>query len=171
MTRCDPGRPEALLVVHCGQRRFGVPVAAIRKVVAAPRPWPLPDAPAIVAGVVNLHGTPLVVLDPARRGAAASADMTLASRIVIISTQARPYGLLCDSVGTVLATAETQAQPLDALLPDSGLVAVLRGPDGGMIVLRDPESWLAGRDARMLDDALAHLAPTGLAPAMAEAPP
>lgn len=170
MTRCDPGQPEALLVVRCGQQRFGVPVAAIRKVVAAPRPWPLPDAPAIVAGLVDLHGTPLVVLDPARRGAAGREDMTLASRIVIITTRTRPYGLLCDSVGTVLAAAAAQVQPLETLLPGSGLVSVLRAADGEMILLRDPESWLTGRDARALDDALAHLPPTGVAAVTAEAP-
>ncbi len=166
MERQARGPAQALLVARCGQLKIGVPALAIRKVVAAPRTLSLPDMPAVVAGIIDLHGAPLIVLDLARRGAAAGGAITLDSRIAVLSVPGRSVGLLCDAVEGVRPIAPAEAQALSDFLPRAGYPAALPVGDGSMILLFDPEDWLSGSTAEAVDAALRQL------PAAApEAPP
>lgn len=135
-----------------------MPVAVIRKVVAAPLPWLLPGAPAAVAGVIDLHGTPLVVLDPARRGGAARDAVTLDSRIVILATAAPACGVLCDDIGAV-HRVPPDAASADRLPPAPDTGATIRTDDGTLRILGAPGTWLAPEESRALTTALARQQP------------
>lgn len=150
------GQP-AVVVARCGPIRIGVPVHAVRKVVAAPLPVPLPDAPASVAGLVNLHGTPLVVLDLARRGAAARDSIALGGRIVIVETALRRCGLLCEAVEGTLDLPEAAWQSVEDLVPGARHVVAGTAGDADLVVLRDPDTWLSDAEAHDLAAALARL--------------
>lgn len=143
-----------IVVARCGDLRMGIPAGVVRKVVAAPLPSPLPQAPAIVAGLLNLHGTPLVVVDLARRGAAARDAVALGSRIVVIDTPERSFGLLCDAVEGTRAIPDEDWRTLDAVIPGTGYLAAGRAGESGLVVLRDPATWLSRGD---LDDLAAAL--------------
>lgn len=153
----DHGQPRAFLVARCGHLKIGVPAPAIRKVVAAPWTQPLPDTPAIVAGIIDLHGAPLVVLDLARRGAAARDAIGLDSRIAVLSVPGQVIGLLCDTVEGVRPLAPAEAHALAGFLPNAGYPAALPAGDGAMILLCDPAAWLSGSTAAALDAALRQL--------------
>jgi purine-binding chemotaxis protein CheW len=52
-----------ILIFELGGQRYGLPVSAIREIVGAVLPMPLPGAPAVVEGVINLRGSVVPVLD------------------------------------------------------------------------------------------------------------
>src|SRR5688572_3677891 len=52
-----------VLVFEVGGVRYGLPASQVREIVRAVTIVPLPRAPAIVEGVVNVHGTVVPVLD------------------------------------------------------------------------------------------------------------
>jgi purine-binding chemotaxis protein CheW len=54
---------EGLLVVEIGARRLAVPTARVREVAAAAAVTPVPSAPAPIAGLTQLRGQILPVLD------------------------------------------------------------------------------------------------------------
>lgn len=133
----------AIVVAHCGDLRVGIPVETVRKVVAAPVPSPLPEAPAIVAGLLNLHGAPLVVIDLARRGCDAREAITLASRIVLVETPSQYFGLLCETVEGVRVIGDQDWLALDEIVPGTGYLAACTAGGEELIVLRDPGAWLS----------------------------
>ncbi|MBB6309174.1 chemotaxis protein CheW [Xanthobacter tagetidis] len=139
-----------IVVARCGDMRVGIPVDTVRKVIAAPLPSPLPEAPAIVAGLLNLHGEPLVVVDLARRGGGARDAITLASRIVVVETPSQQFGLLCETVEGVRVIGAQDWLALDEIVPGIGYLAASAAGEEQLIVLRDPGTWLSASDVEDL---------------------
>jgi len=146
-------RSHDVVVARCGDLRLGVPLEAVHKVVAAPLLTPLPDAPARVAGLANLHGAPLVVLDIS--GSALPAGRPgLEARLMVVETARRRCGLLCDGVEGTLRLPEDAWHALDDLVPGAGYLAGGSADEQGLVVLRDPDGWLSEGDDQQLRQAL-----------------
>jgi purine-binding chemotaxis protein CheW len=56
-----------LVVFRLDERRYALPLAAVERVVRSVTVTPLPGAPAIVLGGINVHGRVLPVLNVRRR--------------------------------------------------------------------------------------------------------
>lgn len=152
-------KQHTILVAQCGALRVGVPVDAVRRVVAAPLPASLPGAPPIVAGLLNLHGAPLVVVDLSRRGERARAAVTLESRIVIVETEEHRCGLLCESVEGTRSVDHNAWQAMDEIVPGTAYLAAGEPGAEGLILLHDPAAWLSTSEAHDFQAALErHLA-------------
>src|SRR5436309_14010618 len=54
---------QEVLIFEVGSQRYGLPAAGVRELVRAVTVTPLPRAPAIVEGVIDLRGTIVPVLD------------------------------------------------------------------------------------------------------------
>ena len=62
MSSAPAGR---VVVCRVGNRRFTVPVAAVREVVVAPGIVPIPGVPPVIRGVVNVRGGLITVVSGA----------------------------------------------------------------------------------------------------------
>ena len=106
------------LVVTSGETAFGIPVEQVREVVRPGGLRPVPGAPVIQAGIVNVRGAIVTVLDlhALRTGERA---VTVGS-IVLLQHGARPIGLAVDSVQDVrVAAPENPAAPPHATVLDA----------------------------------------------------
>lgn len=72
------------LVFHIGADRYGLPLAAVARVLPAAALKQLPLAPAWVAGVLDLHGAPVPVIDLAQLAGRAPAPLRYDTRIVLV---------------------------------------------------------------------------------------
>lgn len=101
----DDRRPQ-WLVVTSGGEAFGIPVAQVREVVRPTGLKPVPGAPAIQAGIVNVRGAIVTVLD---LGALRTGERAVTpGSIVLLQHGARPIGLAVDSVQDVRVAAPDQ---------------------------------------------------------------
>ena len=73
-----------VLVFHIGAARYGLRLAAIASVLPVAALKPLPLTPQWVAGVLDLHGTPVPVIDLARLAGMAPSAPRFDTRIVIV---------------------------------------------------------------------------------------
>src|SRR5437870_13646015 len=55
--------PLEILVFEVGGQRYGLPAAEVREILRAVAIVPLPRAPAIIEGIINIRGTVVPVLD------------------------------------------------------------------------------------------------------------
>jgi len=138
MTACDQ-----IVTVTVGRQLFGLPIARVQDVFKLHRITPVPLAAEHVAGIVNLRGRLITVIDLRRRLAMAgnNADAGMA---VGIEYGGESYGLMVDAVGDVVSLDGTSAEPvpvnLDARLKDVAS-AVHRLP-AGLLVMLDVERLL-----------------------------
>ena len=107
-----------VLVFHIGADRYGLPLAEVARVLPAASLKAVPLAPAFVAGLLDLHGRPVPVLDLAVLAGAVREAIRFDTRIVLVDYRAdgltRPLGLLADQVSGIAALDE-------AALADAGV--------------------------------------------------
>lgn len=125
-----------LLVFHIGPDRYGLPLRQIRRVLPLMELKRVPLAPHAVAGLMNLHGQPVPVIDLARlAGYEASADH-FDTRIVL-ADYTLPGGTV-QALGLLAERVQGVQEIHAADLSDAGVRAApflgqvsARGRDGG----------------------------------------
>lgn len=143
-----------LLVFHIGPARYGLRLAGVKRVLPAAELKPLPLTPAYVAGLLDLHGAPVPVIDLAQAAGLAPSALRYDTRIVVVDHTVggdgggvRALGLLVERVQGV--------QELDAaLLADAGVrgapfLGQVASDAGGMLQLVEVEHLLPA-DVRAL---------------------
>ena len=124
---------------------YGVDVQQVREIVRAQALTPLPRAPELVDGVIDLRGVIVPVVDLGRAlGGAPIAD-TAASRIAIVEVDGLAFGLRADAASEVLAVAGSDVQSPPALVVQTGydaIRAVVRRPGLSPVLVLALESVL-----------------------------
>ncbi|KQV83689.1 chemotaxis protein [Massilia sp. Root351] len=134
-----------LLVFHIGQDRYGLRLGVVQRVLPLMALKRLPLAPPAVAGLMNLHGHTLPVIDLSRLGGGAASAEHVDTRIVVVDYTAphgsvHALGLLAERVLGVQDVAERA-------LAGSGVQAApflgdVAGDSAGIVQLVEPERLL-----------------------------
>lgn len=102
-----------VLVLGMGKERYGIDLPDVAEVLPLLRPTPVPGAPAVFAGVINVHGEIRPVIDLKRfLGMEAAEDGH--PRVILLRKDGRELGLQIDSVEHIrwLDTGELAAGQL-----------------------------------------------------------
>jgi len=119
----------------------GIELGTVREIIPARRPTRLPGAGTCVAGLVNVRGTIVTVIDLAARLADVPAKGT--GSIVLIEHGAKLVGAAVDEVLDVRRTAELELETeAEALVPGGAVRAVGR-LDGEVVALLDIHDIIA----------------------------
>ncbi len=98
-----------LVVFTLSDQRYGLPLMAVERIVRVVEVTPLPKAPDIVLGVVNVQGRVIPVINVRRRFHLPEREIALTDQMVIARTTRRSVALVVDSVGGVLEYSEQEA--------------------------------------------------------------
>jgi len=143
-----------LVVWSLDQQRYALPFSVVERVVRVVAFTPLPDAPAIVCGMINLQGRLLAVIDMRARFGLPLRPLQLSDQLLIARMRKRDVALLVDGVqGLFRRTAEAPI-PTDTVLPDGGsITGIAKFPDG-MILIHDLDRCLSLEEEHALAHAL-----------------
>jgi len=95
-----------LVVFRLDREEYAVPIDLVREVVRVADVTRVPQAPAHIRGVMNLRGRILPIVEIRTRLDLGPAELTPASRVVVVDIAGRILGLLVDSVGQVAKVGE-----------------------------------------------------------------
>jgi purine-binding chemotaxis protein CheW len=96
-----------LLVLTLDEQRYALPLSAVERVVRAVAVTPLPQAPEIVLGVVNVHGQLVPVVNLRKWFHLPQRDIELSDRFIIARTRRQPVIVIADAV-TGVQESDTQ---------------------------------------------------------------
>ncbi len=102
---------QQLITFHLADQIFGLDVMAVREIRAWTPTSKLPRASDHVAGVVNLRGTVLPVIDLAARLGWAPAAPTDRHVIIVAETAGQLRGLIVDAVSDIVTALDEDIQP------------------------------------------------------------
>ena len=121
-----------LITFEVAGQIFGLDIMAIREIRAWSPPTRLPRVPGHVAGVVNLRGAILPVIDLAVRLGWPGSEPTPRHAMIVTQLCGQLRGLIVDSVRDIVTVAAdaVQAPPT---IPDSGVEPFL----DGLVALED----------------------------------
>ncbi len=94
-----------------GQALFGVDTSQIQEVVRVGEITPVHHAPNYVAGIRNLRGRIVTVIDLRTRLDLGKIEYSSETRILIVECQNEPVGLLVDQVAETVAVDVNSIQP------------------------------------------------------------
>jgi purine-binding chemotaxis protein CheW len=99
---------------------FGVAVLRVQEVLRYQPMTRVPQAPAVIEGLINLRGQIVTAIDMRRKLKLPQRDKEQAPMNVVVRTQDGPVSLLVDEIGDVLdVEAATFEQPPDNLDPEA----------------------------------------------------
>jgi purine-binding chemotaxis protein CheW len=103
---------------------YGVDVQQVREIVRAQTLTPLPRAPELVEGVIDLRGVIVPVVDLGRALGGAPVAHCADARIAIVEVDGLAFGLRADAVSEVLAVLGSDVQSPPALVTQAGYDAI-----------------------------------------------
>ena len=139
-----------MVIFTLEQKRFGIPLHVVERIVQAVEVTPVPQAPAVILGIINVQGLIVPVFDLRALFGLPAREMQITDQIVIAQTPSQTVALLADEVQGV-EDAETTAMSVPA--PD--LVAGVVTNHDALIFICDLQRFLSGDDQATLNAALA----------------
>jgi purine-binding chemotaxis protein CheW len=107
---------EQLVILRLGDESYGVSIAVVNTIIRYGDITAVPHAAAHVAGVINLRGVIVPVVDLRRRFGLPAVDATKASRVVVVEKDSALIGMIVDAVTETLRLPANQIEPLSPLV-------------------------------------------------------
>ena len=114
------------ITFEVGGQLFGLDIMAIREIRAWTPTTKLPRVPHYVAGVVNLRGTVLPVVDLAARLGWAGTEATPRHAIIVTQVKGQARGLIVDSVSDIVTISSDALQAPPSTTQD-GIIPFIEG--------------------------------------------
>jgi len=142
------------------ERRYALTLLCVERVVFVVDITPLPKAPPVVLGVVNVKGDIVPVYDVRRRFRLPQRAINLTDQLMIARTSQQTVALLVDSVDGVIEVAEEDIAAAQGILPDIEYVQGIVKLQDGLVLIHDLEQFLSAEEERTLDEALKSVSPS-----------
>lgn len=144
------------VVVLLDGQRYALPLRAVNRIVGAVEVAPLPGAPTMVLGAIDMEGIVLPVFCMRRRLGLAHVEVTPHHQFLIARTPSRWVALMIDAAHGVIDCGPSDIIGMDEAVPGLEQFRGLARLDDGLVLIHDLENFLSLEEARCLDDALEH---------------
>jgi purine-binding chemotaxis protein CheW len=146
--------PRQLVPFVLDDRRYALHLEVVERVIPAVEITPLPKAPEIVLGLINLKGRIIAVLDIRRRFRLPHRETELSDHFIIARTSRRTVALPVDSAGGVTQVLDEEISEAAAILPALEYVEGAVKLKNGILLIHDLEKFLSLEEETALDGAL-----------------
>jgi purine-binding chemotaxis protein CheW len=143
-----------VLIFDVGGQRYGLPSNVVDEVVRAVTVVPLPKAPAIVEGVIDVRGALVPVLDIRRRFRLAPKPLEHTDHLVLAWAGPRRVAIRADRALDLLHIDVARIEDAKASLPATEYVMGVAKLEDGLVLIHDLETFLSRAEDEALDDAL-----------------
>jgi purine-binding chemotaxis protein CheW len=154
------GRLE-VLVFEVARWRFGVPSSDVRELLRAVTIVPLPKAPAVVEGIIDVRGTIVPVLDIRSRFRLPGKAVEHSDHLLVARAGERLVALRVDRALDLARVGADEIEEAARIAPGVEYVAgVAKLPDG-LVLIHDLRTFLSQAESAALDRSLAGRAGEG----------
>ena len=143
-----------LVVFVVEGERYGLPLEVVERVLPMVAVSPLPKAPAVALGVIDVHGRVIPVVDVRGRFGHPPREYGITAHLLVARTSRRALALAVDAVQGVTELAPGAVIPPDHVLPGIGHVAGIAALPDGLLFIHDLDTFLSLDEERRLASAL-----------------
>jgi purine-binding chemotaxis protein CheW len=143
-----------LVVFNLDGLNCAVHVSAVERIVMITEITPLPNAPDIVLGLVNVRGRIIPVINIRKRFALPTCEIRLNERLIIARTSRRPVALVADTVAGVVECSEGEITAADRILLRLEYIEGVVKLEDGLILIHDLETFLSLEEEETLEKAM-----------------
>ena len=147
------------LVFTLDERQIALHLAAVDRVLRVVEMTPLPEAPDVALGVINVQGRIVPVLSIRRQFGLPDCELRLSDRFIIAHTSRGQVALLVDDVTGVIAPQEAEVTAAEDILAGlRNLDGVVKSPEQ-LILVHDLDRILTPEEESVLTSAVETVAP------------
>jgi purine-binding chemotaxis protein CheW len=145
---------DRLVIFLLNDQRYGLPLVTVDRVVRMVCITPLPKAPDIILGIVNVQGQVIPVINMRRRFCLPEREITLTDQLVIAHTALRPVALVVDAVLDVFTPlVEVIIEAQSILFGTQYIKGVIKLNDG-LILIHELDKFLSLEEEAFLSRAM-----------------
>lgn len=129
---------QRFLVFTLCDEEFAIPLLKVKEVIAPTAFTPVPHMPAYCRGIMNLRGLIISVIDLRMKLKMKKADKSNDEAIIIIDFESQSFGMIVDSVKSVLSVASSEIKPapnVDSSPAGDNIVGVTKSGDKLVLIL------------------------------------
>jgi len=146
--------PTQLVVFILDDRKFALPLSQVERVISAIEITPLPRAPEIVMGIVNIQGRVIPVVNMRRRFHLPEREINLNDKLMLSQTSRMAVGIMADAVGGVVECAGQEVIVPEKIVPGMEYVEGVVKLEGGLTLIHNIDKFLSLGEEKTLYDAM-----------------
>jgi len=143
-----------IVVFTLDEQRCALYLSVVERVVRVVEITPLPKAPEIVLGVINVQGRIIPVIDIRLRFGLPAREMQLDDQFIIARTPRRTVALAVDAVSDVLELEDSEIVSAEQAIPFAEHIQGVAKTRDDIILIYDLDRFLSLDEERLLDEAL-----------------
>lgn len=143
-----------LIVFWLDAQGYALHLSVVEKVVRAAEITPLPKAPEIVLGVINVRGKIIPVVDVRRRFRLPEREIEPDDRFIIAHTARRQVALSADSVTGLRELTDQEIVSAPQVVPFTEYIKGIAKIEGDLVLIHDLEGFLSLDEEQKLDTTL-----------------
>ncbi|MGA2395570.1 MAG: chemotaxis protein CheW [Candidatus Lustribacter sp.] len=142
------------VIVELDGQRYGLRADAVHEVVRAATITPLPNAPVLVEGIINVRGAVIAVLDIRRRFGLPARALDPSQYFILARAGDRDVALRVDRAVDLVSLDPAEVDRAEPILSRSRHVAGIAKLGDGLVLIHDLATFLSAAEAAAVDDAL-----------------
>jgi len=142
------------VVFNLEDQRFAISLDSVERVIPVVEITPLPDAPSVILGVINVAGQIIPVYNMRLRFKHAQKKIELCDQILLATSQGLPIGLYVDNVAGVLQIEDISITKPPENLSEKDYVQGMAKMEDGLIIIHDLQLFLSRWESKKLKTAL-----------------
>ncbi len=146
-------QPLQVLVFEVAGRRYGLPAEDVQELVRAVSIVPLPRAPAVVEGVINLRGRVVPVLDVRGRFRLPARPLEPGDHFIVARAGQRVVALRVDRAVDLVRLEPADVEEAGAVVPGVEYVGWVARLPHDLVLIHDLRTFLSQDEAAALDGA------------------
>lgn len=147
-------RSDLILTFEVVGRRFAIPLRHVREIVRAVAVTPLPGAPPIVEGIIDIRGELVPVFDLRRRIGLPRKPVATSDHFIVTQAGGRLATLWVDRALTLLELPAEGADPAPEVPSRAEYVAAVVKLADGLVIIQDLLRFLSPSEEATLDGSL-----------------
>jgi purine-binding chemotaxis protein CheW len=145
---------EQILVFTLDEQPYALSLHSVVKVIHAIEIRLLPNAPEIIAGIINVRGQIIPVADIRKRFGLTAQEIDPDDRLIIADTGKRQVAILVDSVTGIRDLESGQQNQVKETLPYAEHLKGVAKIDDELILIYDLEQFLSLEEEKVLEQAM-----------------
>jgi purine-binding chemotaxis protein CheW len=146
-----------LVVFTLDEQRYALHLATVERGVRMVEITPLPKAPEIVPGVINVQGRIVPVINLRRRFGLAEGEIRLSDHIILAHILKRVVAMVVDAVHGIIERSQQEVIAAEEILPGLDYLEGVTKLEGDLILIHDLGTFLSFEEEKELDAALNQL--------------
>ena len=148
------GEVAQLVVFGLDEHRYALRLSAVEQIVRVVEITPLPKAPNIILGVVNIHGRIVPVYNIRVRFRLPDREFLLSDHLIVAHTARRTVALVVDTVAGVTTTTDGEVTDANGISPSLEYIEGVVKLEDGLVFIHDLDTFLSIEEEIRLEDAL-----------------